>query len=408
MTRSFRTYTIREHESVHTDIRESDKHILVRDYPSVFKYSNKGQLRVANLVGQITLSSDITLEILPKIDIGHTNESVHERTREILLTMLRHFRRLPMHLRESNINKLKHSPMLSIFAYLFLVQLTELVKRGLARSYVPTESKLPYLRGRLLFKEALQTNIVDQSKFFVRYDNFSEDRPINRLIASTLNLMKKHLDHVESQKLHNISTLQFSHIQASTNILADWQVRNLDRSMLHYKEVIQWIGLFLFGHSLGPYTGEYRNLSVLFPMEQVFEDFVTAHIRLQLFDLEVVCQERSQSILKNDKFRVKPDIVLRQGSSILAILDAKWKEINQNLPSRKFHVSQPDLYQLYAYSRVYKCKQLALIYPKNRNFESPKKLEYFDGRKLVLFPFDIEHPRDSVEELSNVLELDSI
>ena len=45
--------------------------------------------------------------------------------------------------------------------------------------------------------------------------------------------------------------------------------------MPHYVSVMQWVGLFLFRRGLTTFSGRHRNLSLLLPMEDVFEDFVT-------------------------------------------------------------------------------------------------------------------------------------
>ena len=49
--------------------------------------------------------------------------------------------------------------------------------------------------------------------------------------------------------------------------------------MRHYDTVMPWVGLFLFGHDLATFAGSHVNRALLFPMEEVFEDFVTAAVR---------------------------------------------------------------------------------------------------------------------------------
>ena len=62
-------------------------------------------------------------------------------------------------------------------------------------------------------------------------------------------------------------------------------------------------------------------------------------------------------------FRTKPDIILRKGSSTLAIIDTKWKNLAQDPLDRKFGVKQSDVYQLMAYARLYPTRELLLLYP---------------------------------------------
>ena len=60
---------------------------------------------------------------------------------------------------------------------------------------------------------------------------------------------------------------------------ADWRAHRIDRSMSHYRPVMQWVGLFLFNRGLATFSGMNRNVSLLFPMEQVFEDFIADSFR---------------------------------------------------------------------------------------------------------------------------------
>ena len=63
----------------------------------------------------------------------------------------------------------------------------------------------------------------------------------------------------------------------------DWRRHRLDRSMRHYEPVMQWVGLFLFNRGLTTFVGRHVNLSLLFPMEEVFEDFFTRNFRRSLY-----------------------------------------------------------------------------------------------------------------------------
>ena len=53
--------------------------------------------------------------------------------------------------------------------------------------------------------------------------------------------------------------------------------------MHHYEPVMQWVGLFLFNRGLTTFAGRHVNLFLLFPMEEVFEDFVTRGFRRSLY-----------------------------------------------------------------------------------------------------------------------------
>ena len=118
--------------------------------------------------------------------------------------------------------------------------------------------------------------------------------------------------------------MEVTEVPLAVNPHADWQRHQVDRSMLHYRPVMQWVGLFLFGHGLATFSGRHRNLSLLFPMEQVFEDFVTHSFRryqkritkcdrtkVRKKPLAVKIDDRGTS--NQRAFMMKPDISLRKG-----------------------------------------------------------------------------------------------
>ena len=123
----------------------------------------------------------------------------------------------------------------------------------------------------------------NRARFYVGYDEFNANRPANRLIHSTIHKLMGSVRQPRNQQLLHQLRISFSDIPQSAHlegrlgsILGD--IRS-DRSIQHYDEVMQWVGLFLFGHGLTTFAGKHVNQTLLFPMWEVFEDFVTASFR---------------------------------------------------------------------------------------------------------------------------------
>ena len=53
----------------------------------------------------------------------------------------------------------------------------------------------------------------------------------------------------------------------------------MDRTIQHYDAVMQWVRLFLFKEGLTTFAGKHVNQALLFPMWEIFEDFVAASFR---------------------------------------------------------------------------------------------------------------------------------
>ncbi len=368
-----------------------------------------GYLKATNYVGIYTTRSGAVIEILPKFDLGASLEDQNEKTRSIFLSMLRHWRGKGFRqLSNSQIRSLRNFPMIEAFVYLFLINVQELVRRGLARRYVQIEENLTYLRGRLQFADHIRENLIDQSRFFVSHDEFSENRPANRLIRKVLDLLTSQVsDSTNFQNLQQVK-IAFTDIPASTNIHADWRNHNIDRNMQTYESVMQWVKLFLFNDGLITYSGSHENVSLLFPMEEVFEDFVTHSFMQHQHKYRVHPQGPKEPLATKDNkpaFQMKPDISLMSGKTVRFILDAKWKEVDTESDGRKHNIDQQDMYQLFAYGKIYRCKAVALVFPKTDRFYEPFEYEFADEELVLMcLPFDVEKPELSVSKCMTEIE----
>ena len=415
-------YTIREHEPFRINDRLNNKDLELLEaiwretavpgkdgaVQPVFA-RKRGELAAGSHVGILTTNRPTTIEILPKIDLGGPGPESIDDTKAQFLRMLRHYRGLrgAAKLPESSIQSLRRFPMLEIFVRLFLENLHALARRGLARRYRRVAENLPYLRGRLLFREQMRLNIADAARFYVAHDEFSVNRPANRLISSTLHKLASRVQSSENRQSLQQLAATFADVPGARNPHADWQKHHVDRSMAHYNPVMQWVGLFLFGRGLATFVGRHVNLSLLFPMEEVFEDFVTHSFRRYQNSYGVIPQgprKHLASIAGEKVFFTKPDISLTGPDGVRFILDAKWKRVNMDSGDLKHGVSQSDIYQLYAYGKLHNCRTVALVYPKNRTFTAPLRYRYFDGLKLVCIPFDVTRPEPSVRETLSELE----
>ena len=184
---------------------------------------------------------------------------------------------------------------------------------------------------------------------------------------------------------------------------SDWVQHRVDRSIQHYDEVMQWVGLFLFDHGLTTFAGKYVNQTLLFPMWELFEDFVAACFRRYQQQFSVREQGPRKYLVTDGQsyrtFAMKPDISLMSGRETEFILDTKWKRINGEGSDPKHGISQADMYQLFAYGKKYGCKQVALVYPKTEQFQEILSYKFDEELSLSCVPFDVIKPECSVEEI---------
>lgn len=409
-----KSLAIREHEELkglsQEDLRDLKDFALENrtdeegNYRPVLELKNN-RLYAQNYVGIIETRKRTVLEILPKVDFAEDTEE----TKQVFFKMLRDWRGFKSlaQFNESHIDAVRHFNMLEVFVLLFLNNLVLLTQRGLARHYQSQEDNQPYLRGRILFPQHIRENVANRARFYVGYDEFNANRPANRLIHSTIHKLMGSVRQPRNQQLLHQLRISFSDIPQSEHPKSDWDRHQVDRSIQHYDEVMQWVGLFLFDHGLTTFAGKHVNQTLLFPMWEVFEDFVAASFRRYAQRFSVRKQGPQEPLVSIDGkgvFYMKPDISLMSGGKTEFILDTKWKQINEESSDLKHGISQADMYQLFAYGKKYGCKQVALIYPKSEQFQKMLRYKFDEELSLFCFPFDVTNPKCSVEEILNHLK----
>ena len=384
-----RGLVVREYEPL-TGLHEDDERDLKRLGLPVFATRN-GALHAQNFVGIIETRRGTVIEILPKIDLSSDGD---DDTRRVFLTMLRDWRGLRhARLDGASIRAISRFDMFEAFVHLFLTSVVLLTRRGLARAYRTRETNLPQLRGRILFPRHVRENLVDRSRFYVGYDEFTANRPANRLIHLALRRLAAVVRHpANRQRVHQLRIV-FSDVPPSASLDDDWARHQVDRSMPHYDAVMPWVGLFLFGHGLATFSGPHVSRALLFPMEEVFEDFVTAAVRRHQRRFAVRAQgpmrHLATDVAGGSAFRLKPDIALMERGRVRFILDAKWKRLD---PGERNHgVSQADAYQMFAYGRRYGCRRVVLVYPRTAEFREVVRFRFAGEQdpELACFPFDV-------------------
>ena len=345
-------------------------------------------------MGVIQTKSGYTIEILPKIYSTGGKDYEEAETRKIFLKMLRTLRDSPFKKLDLSSIQSGHFPLLEIFILMFTEELFLLVHRGLKSAYIPHEENAKFLKGRLLMKEHIKYNFIHKERFFVAFDEFSPDRPANRLLKTTVEfLLKKSTSNHNQRRLRQL-LYYFDEVHFSKNIDKDFQKIKQDRLLKDYELLLQWCRIFLKRDSFTNFVGDDVAFAILFPMEKIFESYVAHEIKSQVNQNNnnwgVSTQDTGHHLIEgrmegdtfktDTKFNLRPDIVMKKGKEETIILDTKWKLL-QNDNSKNYGIKQSDMYQMYAYGKKYskedgkdiKVEQMYLIYPMNENFKDKTK-----------------------------------
>ncbi|OPA86274.1 restriction endonuclease [Pseudomonas fluorescens] len=350
-------------------------------------------LRLDNFVGVLESPCGTRLEILPK---HFEKDDCIKQSRKLLCKMIQ----TAFNLKTRRVGPadlmLFDAPLSEWVMLQFLVELDYLVKRGLRFDYQRVEEEQRYLRGQLDIARQIRQPPGRQHQFQLRHDVFLPDRPENRLLILALQKVCKTTQQPDSWRLaHELRGL-LHELPASRDVNADLKLWRNDRLMAHYQPVKPWCELVLGEGMPTAVSGGWHGISLLFPMEKLFERYVETCLRATLPASATLQRQVNEEFLclhnEERMFQLKPDMLIAQNDRRW-VLDTKWKRLDKS--TNRYGLSQSDFYQLFAYGQRYLNDQsqgeMLLIYPRKASFNQPlPEFRFSSQLRLWVVPFDLE------------------
>lgn len=400
---------------------------LFPDIDKVFSKTIRGgkrKIHAKNYVGTIQTSDGTIIEILPKIYKNSGQEETDKNVcRHVFLKMLSALRsKNAATFQEAGLLTQKGFPILEVYISNYIHEVERLYQDGLGKNYISVEGNERYLKGRLVLHEHIRKNSLDQSRFYIKYNNYEEKIPQNKLIVSTLNRLQKITTSTKNAARINMLLNLLADIPQSADISGDLKkAQNADRMMDKYKKIISWSEVILLGEGFTTFSGKCINQALLFPAEELFENFIAKlfkdYFHRQADDYEVYTQHAAYYLVdkqgNHGRFRLRPDIFIEAPQSEYPfrayqsiIVDTKWKNLDQEQPDKNYLIDIKDMYQLFAYGKKYNSHhkseihvpiipKLVLLYPCSSKFHSHLEdyvfdnIEHYYGLRLQVEPFDL-------------------
>lgn len=134
--------------------------------------------------------------------------------------------------------------------------------------------------------------------------------------------------------------------------------------MKHYEKALTWCRIFLKQLSFTVNKGAEVSIALLFPMERLFESYISFMLRKNIRNTQfkLHTQDNSHSLFSYPKksFSLRSDIVLESDKNSI-VMDTKWKVLSENKGNKG--ITQTDMYQMYAYGKKYNASKVLLLYP---------------------------------------------
>ena len=274
----------------------------------------------------------------------------------------------------------------------FVAHVRRAFQRGVLQGYRSEEAALPTIRGRLRFDDQVRKHFGVFPPAEVRYDEFTEDIELNRMIKAAI---------VSLKKIRIRSVEAFGSLRAFDSLLSSVSLVHYDPQRLpiihfnrlneHYRPAVDLARLILRSMAFELKHGRVCTVSFLVDMNRVFEDFVIVALREALgLSAIIFTQGASGKLLHLDearRVRLEPDMSWWEGSFCTFVGDVKYKRLTGN--------KNADLYQMLAYLAATDLQSGLLVYAAGENEPLTHQMVNI-GKKVEVRTLDLSSTPDVI------------
>jgi 5-methylcytosine-specific restriction endonuclease McrBC regulatory subunit McrC len=278
-----------------------DRYFTLSESPRGMTFSAR------DCVGQINLRNGSVLNILPEIP-GLKTDADPGR---ILIEML--YSVFGMETKRED-----YANLFEFCVKIFIDTVNRLIRRGLRSKYHSVEGNEKAFKGRIMFNEHIRQNFIHKERIYVEYETYSQDRPENRLIKSTMEALIRRTEDGRNKKGLKSLVAEMEEIPSSDDVDRDFSRCVMDRNMVDYEGPMVWCNIFLKGMGLAGASGTPLPFALLIKADALFGAYVA----------------RKSSVRREDgSFLIKygADIRTDGGSSGVSVItiDLDWSFYNR-------------------------------------------------------------------------------
>lgn len=323
-----------------------------------FTVIHKG-VQFNNYVGVIQIGG-LTIEILPKADKS-TNSDVN-LWQGVLLNMLRVCKRIKVdNVSETGLKK-RHNSILEVYFEMYLNEIEGLIKRGLINKYRRVKSNQLALKGKLVFAQNIQKNLVHKERFYCEHQLYDKDHLLHQILFKGLKVLDNLLNDGLKDKLNRVM-FEFNDFK-EVNINANhFEKLSSNRKNIPYQKALEIAKMLILNYSPNLNSGKDNMLTLLFDMNMLWEEYVFRILQKHKPTTSTVSFQNKKDFWKSDDRTktIRPDIVINETIDEITttyVVDTKWKIRGSNSPD------DSDLKQMFVYNLYWKAQKSLLLFPR--------------------------------------------
>ncbi|WP_282787735.1 McrC family protein [Flavobacterium croceum] len=339
-------------------------------------------------VGVIQIGG-LTIEILPKAD--NSNNPDKGTWQKVLLNMLKVCKHIQVdNVSETNLNK-KYNSILEVYFEMYLNELESLIKKGLIKKYRRIQSNQNALKGKLVFSQNIQKNVVHKERFYCEHQLYDKDHLIHQILYRGLLILKDLVNNNLKDKLNRI-LFEFQDYQQVMINKNHFEKFVNDRKTQPYFKAIDIAKMIILNYSPNLNTRNDNMLTLLFDMNKLWEEYIYRILQKHKPNGYQVSFQNSDKFWEHKTIR--PDIVITNDKDENFVIDTKWKIINANNPS------DDDLKQMFTYNLHWEANKSMLLYPRINQIDIEGTFHYnqLEKKCKVAFVTVIENGNIRISE----------
>ena len=164
--------------------------------------------------------------------------------------------------------------LFEFFVRVFIDTVSRLIQRGLRSKYHLVSGNEKSFKGKIVFNEHIRQNYIHKERIYVEYETYSQNRPENRLIKTTLEALSRRT--TDSTNIKGLKTLilELEEIPSSPDVDRDLSMVTIDRNMIDYISPMLWCSIFLKGMGLAGASQDNLSYAMLMNIDSLFSAYV--------------------------------------------------------------------------------------------------------------------------------------
>lgn len=309
-------------------------------------------------------------------------------------------------LKESGYKKLATEEFLNagdLCAAILIKGISNQIKRGLVREYIPETEALSSLKGKISISESIKCNSVIKNQMVCTYDDFSLNSYLNRIIKTTAEiLIKADINKSRKKELRSL-LIYLAEVDVLDPHRINWKMQ-YNKNNQTYQMLISVCYLVIKGLLQGSSSGSVKLMDFFDEqrMCHLYEKFILEYYRAEHPEIKADALQIPWVLGEEDSFDMLPimqtDITLRSkdGSRVL-VIDAKYYTHNTQNQFNKYSIHSGNLYQVFTYVKNLEAnnrdssKIIAgmLLYAKTIEQIQPDNEYHMSGNKISVRTLDL-------------------